>query len=299
MIVSVIIPVYRDDQRVNKCLEALNLQTYPKEKFEVILVNNDPDGQINIYTDHSLNLIVVSENKVGSYAARNKGIITAKGEITAFTDSDAIPEISWIEKGVSSMRLEKGKRTILAGKVQLTYKDPGKLTLAECYEKYFGFPHQRNASLNLSVMVAGNVFIFSDSFTRIGLFNSNLTSGGDTEFSNRATSNGYTIKYNPHCIVFHPAKAHLNDLLQKRRRIFGGKVFRSIKVDNRRKLPAVILVLYKQSKRYLSELFYVCSRIRVDNRSDRIRLTFAITLIFFSLYYEALVILMAGKMRRR
>src|SRR5690606_35890511 len=47
---------------------------------------------------------LVIEPKRGSYAARNKGIATAKGDIFAFTDSDCIPEFDWLEKGVTHLQ---------------------------------------------------------------------------------------------------------------------------------------------------------------------------------------------------
>jgi cellulose synthase/poly-beta-1,6-N-acetylglucosamine synthase-like glycosyltransferase len=41
--VSVIVPVYRDADRLRGCVRALAGQTYPRERFEIIVVNNDPD----------------------------------------------------------------------------------------------------------------------------------------------------------------------------------------------------------------------------------------------------------------
>ncbi len=41
IVVSIIIPVYRDWNRLSKCLENLENQTYPQEKFEILIVNND------------------------------------------------------------------------------------------------------------------------------------------------------------------------------------------------------------------------------------------------------------------
>ncbi len=299
MLVTVIIPVYKDDERLNLCLQALDKQNFPKDEFEVMLINNDPDGELKIDTNYDFPLTIENENLKGSYAARNKGIRLAKGDILAFTDSDAIPDPDWIAEGVRSMKSASGEKIILAGKVQLTFENPTRMRFAECYEKYFGFPHQRNPGKTLPVMVAGNFFIRSDTFREIGLFNPSLTSGGDTEFSNRAVEKGYQIIYNPECTVLHPAKGSLNDLLKKRRRIFGGKVFRLIRIEKRYKIISVIRIFGNQTIRYLKELIIAITGLRVGKSSDRIKLIITIILIMLSLFYESFAIIIANKMRRR
>lgn len=296
--VSVIIATYKDDERLRKCISALDCQTYPKDNFEVIIVNNDAENDIPNDFKHSLNLKILTEYTPGSYIARNLGIKHAEGKILAFTDSDAIPEDDWIETGVNTL-LENHRKTIIAGNVKLFFENDRNLSLAECYEKYFAFPHQRSGSRILSGMVAGNVFIFSSTISEIGSFNSKLLSGGDTEFSKRALQNGYIIKYNPDCIVYHPSKYLLSDLLKKRRRIFGGKVFRNIHIENQTKKYSLIYTLKHQMKRYLNELRMVF-KIHLDNPiSQRIKLSVTIFLIIGSLLYESAAILIANRTRRR
>jgi GT2 family glycosyltransferase len=183
--------------------------------------------------------------------------------------------------------------------VQLTYKKKDSLTLAECYEKYYAFPHQRYEKENLNSMVTGNVFIRRNTFDEIGSFNAALLSGGDSEFSHRAVMNGYIIKYNPLCIVYHPAKNSLTELLQKRRRILGGKVFRDVYVDKKPKTASIFRILYKQLKRYAGELLSAF-RIPVEKPvRHRACLILVITMIAASLIYESFTILITNRARRR
>jgi len=95
--VSVIIPTYRDWNRLKLCVNALKNQTYPKNRFEAIVVNNDPADPCP-YCPLPDNFVLTTEGKPGSYAARNAGIKIAKGDILAFTDSDCIPYSDWIEQ---------------------------------------------------------------------------------------------------------------------------------------------------------------------------------------------------------
>src|SRR5690606_38366783 len=119
--VSIIIPTYHDWVRLQQCLSALNKQSYPKENFEIIIVNNDPLNNIPNNLELPSNCILILEEKPGSYAARNKGIKIAKGEIIGFTDSDCIPEIEWIKNAVEYLCFNPNCSRV-AGKVNLFYQ---------------------------------------------------------------------------------------------------------------------------------------------------------------------------------
>ena len=104
---SIIVPVYNDPQRIQKLLYQLVNQSY--DNFEIIICDNgstDSTLQIvqNYCTKYPDLVQIVSENKIqSSYAARNKGIKISKGEILAFTDSDCLPELNWLEEGVKAL----------------------------------------------------------------------------------------------------------------------------------------------------------------------------------------------------
>jgi len=94
--VSVIIPMYNARQYIAQTIESLLAQTYPQKKYEIIIVDNDSnDGSFEIASQYPVRLL--TEKKIGAYAARNTGIAAANGRIIAFTDSDCIPRPDWIE----------------------------------------------------------------------------------------------------------------------------------------------------------------------------------------------------------
>lgn len=78
--ISIIIPTYKDWDRLSNCIEAINNQTYPKSSYEVIIVNNDPSevAPRDLLYSQRLNIIIVTEIMPGSYAARNTGLKHAK-----------------------------------------------------------------------------------------------------------------------------------------------------------------------------------------------------------------------------
>ena len=74
--VSVILPVYNGERYIKKCLESLMNQSYPKDKYEVIVIDNgSSDSTVEILkTITNSQIQVLYESKRGSYAARNTGV---------------------------------------------------------------------------------------------------------------------------------------------------------------------------------------------------------------------------------
>jgi len=216
-LVSVIIPTYHDWDRLQLCIDALKRQSYPADKFEVIIVNNDPD---DVPPDLNLNnnFFFTTESKCGSYAARNAGIKISRGEVLAFTDSDCIPDKKWIENAVSSLSSEYPR---IAGGITLFFSG-NYLTIAEIYEKAHAFPQAKHVNQD-DFGATANMITYRSVFDMVGYFDESLFSGGDLEWGQRAASHGFQIKYLENTIVYHPARKNLQEILNKSRRLVGGK----------------------------------------------------------------------------
>ena len=95
MDISVIIPTYKPQDYLWVCLDSLVAQTFPKEKFEVILVLNGCDkpykGQIEKYIEEhqdSLNIKLIHTLQGGVSNARNIALDNAEGQYICFIDDD-------------------------------------------------------------------------------------------------------------------------------------------------------------------------------------------------------------------
>ena len=218
--VSVIIPVYNDLDRLKLCLDSLSAQTYPTSCYEIIVVDNNSDVSIETVTSNFANVILTQEKQVGSYAARNKGISLAKGEIIAFTDSDCIPYADWIEKGVENIK-KMGQFGLVGGKIELFFKNPNSLTSVEVYEKIHAFP-QESYIHKQKFSATANLFTTRNTLKEVGIFNGSLKSSGDKEWGNRVSDKGYLLKYAEDVVVKHPARNSYQDLYNKQARLLGG-----------------------------------------------------------------------------
>lgn len=92
-LISIIIPIYNVSQYITKCLDSVFSQTY--KNFEVILVDDcGTDDSMDIVREYLnknvlLNVNIIShERNRGLSAARNTGLVNAKGEYVYFLDSD-------------------------------------------------------------------------------------------------------------------------------------------------------------------------------------------------------------------
>jgi glycosyltransferase involved in cell wall biosynthesis len=224
LFVSVIIPVLNDFDRLEICLSALEKQTYPTDLYEVIVVDNGSTESLEPLTSRFSHLSLTYEAQVGSYAARNTGILMARGQIIAFTDSDCIPAPTWLETGVKQLTepnygIVAGR--IVAGRIAMFFKECDRPTAVELYDSMTYLQQQRYVE-EFRYGATANLFVFREVLEQVGHFNSKLTSGGDLEWGQRASSLGYLITYAEDSCVHHPARHSLTQLYQKVARVSKG-----------------------------------------------------------------------------
>ncbi len=89
-LISVIVPVYKVEAYLRRCVDSLLSQTY--QKTEIILVDDgSPDGCPAIcdaYAGKDDRVRVIHQKNAGLSGARNAGIDAAGGEYLSFVDSD-------------------------------------------------------------------------------------------------------------------------------------------------------------------------------------------------------------------
>jgi len=122
--ISVVVPTY-NNEKVLKCLiNSLSSQNYPKNKYEIIIVNDgSTDGTCEFAKNIiNSNIVYLRQKHSGPAAARNRGISVAKGKIVAFIDDDCIASRGWlaaIKEGFKDEELEglEGKTLADSGKI--------------------------------------------------------------------------------------------------------------------------------------------------------------------------------------
>ena len=98
-LVSVVIPTFNRPAQLERCLHALALQTYPRERFEVVVVDDGsepPLGVAGAAQTSGLQVRILRTARAGPGAARNAGAHEARGQVLAFLDDDCRPESLWL-----------------------------------------------------------------------------------------------------------------------------------------------------------------------------------------------------------
>ncbi|ESA37699.1 glycosyl transferase [Leptolyngbya sp. Heron Island J] len=236
--VSVIIPVYNSNKLLQVCLTALSQQTYPRDCYEVIVVDNNSQENVSDVVNCFEQVTLVHESQPGSYIARNKGLSVAKGTIIAFTDADCVPTPTWLKNGVSAL-LSESNVGLVAGHIDLFAKDDNNPNPFELYEMLaLGFPQDQFIA-DGHFGVTANLFTFSHIIKSVGNFDSTLKSGGDKQWGQRVYQAGYRQLYAKEAIVKHPTRTTWEELNKRGTRIIGGN-YDVIKATKKSKIALLV-----------------------------------------------------------
>ncbi len=290
--ISVIIPVYNDSQRLKLCLEALENQTYSQDLYEIIVIDNNSEENIQTAVDRFPHVKLTSEKKRGSYAARNRGITLAKGEIFAFTDSDCIPATNWLEMGIKRLK-SAANCGLVGGKIEIFFQDPHNPTAAEIYDAATNL-QQKKYIEEYKYGATANLFTWKKVFEDVGYFDSNLKSGGDGEWGVRVYDRGYLLVYGDDVCIAHPARYSLAELAKKVIRQTGG-TYDKTKDKQANKLTELFKNLLQLRPPLRSAYRKVASNPVLKNNRQKLQLFFAIVYLHYIKNIEKIRLQLGGR----
>lgn len=237
--VSVIVPVARLDDRFLLCMKSLIQQ---RESYagmiEVLFVDNSCEGLSGLTLASASGLKWTRERKIGSYAARNRGILEARGTVLAFTDADCVPDRNWIKSAVET--LSSTKAAILGGLISYPPFGKGGLSIYEVYEMVaFPMDVQEYLVEKHRFAATANLITYKEVFQKVGMFDDTLKSNGDREWVHRALDQGCDLRYAGRVRVFHPRRKTFREIYVKQMRILGGR----LEVERRKGMGAFFVAI--------------------------------------------------------
>lgn len=196
--ISVIIPAFNEEQLIGKCLKALKEQIYPKDLYEVIVVDgNSSDNTVKIALEYEVHVIKLNNTPtIGSTRQAGTGI--AKGEIFAFVDSDIKVSKNWLSR-VDKIFSDKNLLCV-GGKI---LPDSESVLINILYEIYSCFIVLNQFLFKKNIFWGSNMAIRSNAFKEIEGFNQKLEMSEDWDLGKRLQIKfgSKSVKYNTNIVA--------------------------------------------------------------------------------------------------
>jgi glycosyltransferase involved in cell wall biosynthesis len=194
--VSVIIPAYYSAATIRTCLDALREQTY--RDFETIIVNSSPEDQTRQIVTEGFPEVVFeqSEGRLLPHAARNLGVVHARGNLIVFTDPDCVAMPDWLARLVATV---DAGHTIVGG--SMAARSRGWLERGIHLCKFF-WALPRLPSGPHWIAPTANVCYTRQAWNLVGPFDGDLFAG-DALICWRAAAQGHPPWFEPAAVVEH------------------------------------------------------------------------------------------------
>ena len=204
-----------------ECLDALMSLDYPRERLDLIVVDNAPaDSSTGELVARYPRARYVCEPRPGLDRARNRAVQEARGDIIAFTDDDVSVDPAWV-RAIAAAFAEEPHAMCVTG---LVVPDEIDTPAQALFEAYGGFGRGFDRSVYRVAPgesaarkyggtgrfgTGANMAFRRSFFDREGLFDPALdvgtptNGGGDLEMFFRVLKTGHALAYEPAAIVRH------------------------------------------------------------------------------------------------
>jgi glycosyltransferase involved in cell wall biosynthesis len=209
---SIIVPTFNRPFALAHCLQSLAHLDYPRNRFEVIVVDDGSKSSTEAIVSsfcNQLNLTLITQAHSGPAIARNKGAKHAKGQLFAFTDDDCSPAADWLK--TLAVRSKESPDSMIGGQtlnvlLHNPYSTASDLLIRYLYAYYNVNPDQAR------FFTSNNIALPKDCFRRIGGFDKLFRRAGaeDREFCERWLRHGFRMTYAPEALIYHahPLRLH-------------------------------------------------------------------------------------------
>jgi glycosyltransferase involved in cell wall biosynthesis len=215
---SIIVPTHNRPGALLRCLSALSDLSYPRNRFEVIIVDDGSaqplEAVVHPFRD-ALDLSLVRQARAGPAAARNTGASQARGRFLAFADDDCQPAPDWL--AALEVRSTGTPGSAICGRtlnalVDNPYSTAMQLIRDVVYAHYNANPDQAQ------FLASNNLAVPTKRFHSIGGFDARefpAACSEDRDFCARWLHNGYPLIYAAEAFVNHAHPLNLRSYCEQ------------------------------------------------------------------------------------
>lgn len=214
-VVDVIIPVYRPDEKLERLIEKLMIQTMKPEHilFLQTMTGDSEDERVGKLLNRAENarIIPVDKDEFDHGGTRNQGASLSDAEYMLFMTQDAVPEDAYlIENMYKHITSEEGVATAYARQT------PGEAAgVIESYTRLFNYPEKSSVKSSKDIEKLGIKTYFCSNacamykksvYEELGGFVTETIFNEDMIFASRVIGAGYKIAYAADAKVVHSHK---------------------------------------------------------------------------------------------
>ncbi len=218
--VSVLVPVRNEEGYIGPCLQALAQQDYPRERFEVIVLDGmSSDGTAReaeqVAAESGLPDAFLTNPKLTTATGLNLGLSVARGDVIVRIDGHTLVDPEFLSSSVRALR-ESGADAV-GGPIRTKGRGPVGQAIALAVSSRFGigdaaFRYSDKEQWTDSVAFAA---YRREVFDRVGRFAEDVDRGEDDEFNYRLSESGGRILLTPAISSVYFARPSYSALLRQ------------------------------------------------------------------------------------
>ncbi|NJR52565.1 MAG: glycosyltransferase [Leptolyngbyaceae cyanobacterium CSU_1_3] len=284
--ISVVIPTADRPQTIGPAIQKIFANTV--QPYEVIVIDQSrTDRTLKALSSfiQAGKITYLQDTGLGVSRARNVGWRKASGEIIAFTDDDAHTDLHWLENVRQTFERSDLNIGVLGGKIIPFYEQKNPDWSIPKRWEYLLPAYDQGDTLSLyegtSLPAGVNYSIYRSLLEKFDGFDEDLGPnlsrnlqiyGEDADLARRISQNGFSLVYNPNCVVYHPVPlSRQNQNFLNKRLISEGATFAFMQIKSSN-LGKDLVSLSKSFIRYSNfvlqgkdtdELYYLRGKILV------------------------------------
>lgn len=204
-IISIVIPTYNRPQRLRYCLDALLNIEYPRDRFEVVVVDDGSKVALEpiVRPFHEvLQVTLLRQDNAGPASARNAGARQAQGSYLAFTDDDCLPAPDWLTQIAAQLTAHP---EAMVGGLPVNALPKNLYSTASQELIDYLYQYYNLSSERAKFFASNNIAMGRELFLAVGGFDTSFPKAAaeDREFCDRWQQLGYAMVYAPEVTVYH------------------------------------------------------------------------------------------------